>query len=122
MIAQQSNILKQKRERYNNERYYNERYYNKRYNNEWYYNERYTNEGYKNGERYRTPGMRWAPDFAGAWSMVRSECTLCLRLDGNLHARAPPIVQFDLRAHCALLRSTNCYCVCALLIDALCTE
>ena len=96
VIAQQSNILKQKRERYNNERYNNERY---------------------NDERYRTPGERCSSDFAGPWSMVRSECTLCLRLAGNLHARPPPILQFDLRVHSAV-RSTTC----ALSIDALCTE
>ena len=82
VIAQQSNILKQKRERYNNERYNNERY---------------------NDERYRTPGERCSSDFAGPWSMVRSECTLCLRLAGNLHARPPPIVHFDLCVHCVLL-------------------
>ena len=87
VIAQQSNILKQKRERYNNERYNNERYNNERYNN----------------ERYRTPGERCSSDFAGPWSMVRSECTLCLRLAGNLHARPPPIVHFDLCVHCVLL-------------------
>ena len=115
VISQQGNILKQKRERYINERYNNKRYNNERYNNERYNNERY------NDERYRTPGERCSSDFAGPWSMVRSECTLCLRLAGNLHARPPPIVHFDLHVHCAL-RSTNCYCACALSIDALCTE